>query len=281
MEKKKKKKIKYYLYDLHTHTKESPDAISSIKDYIKIAKKRGLAGFAVTDHDKIYKGKTKINGITIIPGSEITLKDSSHLLAYYIKKPLPKKSLTLIEAVENIKRQGGYSSLAHPNYIIGGYFKKEGFFKLFNKKKEEIIKALEIVDGVESGNAFQHPYQRNLIKKIVEELNIKKIIHTAGSDSHSPDSLGLGVVRTKEPLIKKNFLRAIKEGKIVIKTKFNFTKRVLYFIERLFVIILQITFLYNNEIARKFFYKIFFRTYLKIKFFLLKKNNFFKKLKRK
>lgn len=274
----KNKKNNYYFYDLHTHTKASGDAISSIEDYVKIAKKRGISGFAVTDHDKVYNGKEKINGITIIPGSEITLKDGSHILAYYIKKPLPKDKLTLIEAVRDIKKQGGYCSLAHPTNVVGGYLKKGKYFKFRTKKIKEIRDALDIVDGVESGNAHEPLHLRSLTKKIVkkaisgdQKLTNKKLIYTAGSDSHSPNSLGLGVIRTKEPLTKENFLSVIREGDIIIKTRLKFPRRILYIVEQLFVTISKITFLYNNEIARKIYYKMFVHTYLKTKFFVSKK----------
>lgn len=268
------KKNKYYFYDLHTHTKKSPDSISTIKQLIKIAKKRGLTGLAITDHDKVYQGEEKIDGITIIPGSEITLKDDSHLLAYYIKEALPAKKLTLAEAVTAIKKQGGYCSLAHPTNKKGGYFKSGGYLKIKKRKIKEIKRALEIVDGIEIGNAHETKQLRTSAKKIAESLFFKKI-WTAGSDSHSPSSLGFGVVKTKEPLTKKNFFKVIKEGEIIVKTKFNFIKRILYFIEKLFIMFFKTTFLYNNKIMRKIFYKIFFKTYLKIKYFLFKKKKTF------
>jgi predicted metal-dependent phosphoesterase TrpH len=264
-----KMKSNYYFYDLHVHTKKSPDSISTVKELIKIAKKRGLTGFAITDHEKTYNGEEEIDGITIIPGSEITLKDDSHLLAYYIKKPLPKKKLTLVEAVRLIKEQGGYCSLAHPTNILGGYFKNGGFFKIRNRSKKEIKDALEIVDAVEIGNASETNQLRASAKKIVENLFIKKR-YTAGSDSHSPNSLGLGIIKTKEPLTKENFLKVIEEGEIIIKTEFNFIRKILHLVERFFIKIAIITFLYNNKISRKIFYKIFYHTYLKTKYFLLK-----------
>jgi len=271
----KKEKNNYYFYDLHAHTKESPDAISTIKELIKIAKKRGLTGFAITNHDKVYKGEEEIDGITIIPGSEITLKDDSHLLAYYIKEDLPAEKLTLTEAVTAIKKQGGYCSLAHPTSIMGGYFKNGGYLKIKNKSIKEIEEALKIVDCVESGNANESLRLRSLTKKIIQKTKIEKIIHTAGSDSHSPDSIGLGVIKTKESLTKENFLRVISEGEIIIKTKFDFKNKLLNIIEQLFVIIIKITFLYNNKIIRKIIYKIFYHTYLKIKYFLSKKKKTF------
>ena len=278
-----KMKNRFYFYDLHSHTKASDDAISSVESYIKVAKKRGLTGFAITDHDKIYDGETEIDGVTIIPGSEITLKDGSHLLAYYIKNQLPEGKLTLKEAVEEIKKEGGYCSLAHPTNIIGGYFQSGGYFKFRKRKIEEIREALNIVDCVEIGNAAEPSYLRALtlktIKKAVfNELKIdkaklvrKRLIYTAGSDAHSPCSLGRGVIKTKEPLTKENFLRVVGEGEMILKTKLNFTRWILYNIEHIFVILIKITRLYDNKVASKTIFNAFANTYLKSKYFLLKK----------
>ena len=272
------KNQKYYFYDLHTHTIASGDAIGSVKDYVKVAKKRGLTGFAITDHNKVYKGEEEIDGITIIPGSEISLKDGSHLLAYYIKTALPKGKLTLKEAIKEIKKQGGYCSLAHPTNIIGGYFKSGGYFKFKRRKIKEIIKALKLIDCIETGNASEPSHLRLLTKKIIkeaiskdQELKNKKLIYTGSSDSHSPNSLGLGVVKTREPLTKENFLKVIGGGEIIVETKLKFVRWVLYNIEQILVMIIKITFLYNNKIIAKIFFNTFAHIYLRTKHFLLKR----------
>lgn len=271
-------KQKYYFYDLHSHTKASGDAISSLDDYIKMSKKRGLTGFAVTDHDKIYRGEKEIDGVTIIPGSEITLKDGSHLLAYYIKDALPEGKLTLEEAVQEIKKQGGYCSLAHPTNIIGGYFQSGGFFNFRRRKNKDVIKALKLVDCIETGNASESSRLRLLTLRVIKkaisadlELTNKKLIFTAGSDAHSPNSLGLGSIKTKEPLTKENFLRVIGEGEMIIKTNLNFARWVLYNIEQVFVVMIKITFIYNNKKVAGALFNIFAHIYLNAKHFLLRR----------
>ena len=45
--------------DLHVHTEYSLDGIVSPQEYLKIVKKQGLAGLAVTDHNEI-KGAVKV-----------------------------------------------------------------------------------------------------------------------------------------------------------------------------------------------------------------------------
>jgi predicted metal-dependent phosphoesterase TrpH len=61
-------------YDLHSHSRYSKDGIMDVRDLLKIAKKRGLDGIAVTDHDTIRGGmealKLKPEGIDVICGCD-------------------------------------------------------------------------------------------------------------------------------------------------------------------------------------------------------------------
>lgn len=63
-------------FDLHVHTKYSKDSLLNPKTVLKIAKKKGLNGIAITDYNTI-KGALatqKINddeNFTVIVGSEI------------------------------------------------------------------------------------------------------------------------------------------------------------------------------------------------------------------
>ena len=42
-------------YDLHAHSKYSPDSVLEPERIVKTAIKRGLSGIAVTDHDTIKR----------------------------------------------------------------------------------------------------------------------------------------------------------------------------------------------------------------------------------
>jgi len=62
-------------YDLHMHTVYSRDGAIKPADAIRIAKKRGLDGIAVTDHDTIRGGlealKLRPEDLDVIVGAEI------------------------------------------------------------------------------------------------------------------------------------------------------------------------------------------------------------------
>ena len=81
-------------YDLHTHTNYSKCSNLKPEILLKIAKKRGLNGLAVTDHHKI-KGALKVSKLNrdknfeVIIGEEVTT-DFGEVLAYYINKEIKK-----------------------------------------------------------------------------------------------------------------------------------------------------------------------------------------------
>ena len=62
-------------FDLHVHSEHSKDSNSSHRDIIEVARRRGLDGFAICDHDTVEGGlacaeKALELGleITVIPG---------------------------------------------------------------------------------------------------------------------------------------------------------------------------------------------------------------------
>ncbi|MDP5273352.1 PHP domain-containing protein [Chengkuizengella axinellae] len=77
--------------DLHTHTLAS-DGLHMPSDNVKMAKEKGLAGIAITDHDTVAGVKQAIEegqkiGIEVVPGIEISTvanKLDIHILGYYI-----------------------------------------------------------------------------------------------------------------------------------------------------------------------------------------------------
>src|ERR671932_2054425 len=88
--------------DLHTHTFFSGDGVSSPEDNIAAARKKGLHGFAVTDHNTcdavtylLDKGLLRedgqpVDGFLIIPGVEVTTAEG-HLLCIGTCLPNPRQ----------------------------------------------------------------------------------------------------------------------------------------------------------------------------------------------
>ena len=88
-----------YTFDLHLHTFFSKDAVDSPEAMVAAAKKKGLSGIAITDHDTCEaveylhkKGWIRDDGqpvddFLIIPGVEVSTKEG-HLLCLGTTLPL-------------------------------------------------------------------------------------------------------------------------------------------------------------------------------------------------
>jgi len=102
-------------YDLHSHSRYSKDGIMDVKDLIKIAKKRGLDGVAITDHDTIRGGmeavRLKPEGIDVICGCEVNT-DRGDVIGLFLKDDI--KSREHAQVIEEIKAQGGVVIVPHP-----------------------------------------------------------------------------------------------------------------------------------------------------------------------
>ncbi len=172
--------------DLHVHTIYSPDSMARVSSVFKAAKKRGLGAVAVTDHDSCRAWEkarewSKKTGVLFIPGVEISAENElgtplGHVLCLFLQEPV--KTMSLPELYEEVKRQGGIVSIAHPfdvyRYGIG------------EKAKE----FLGYYDAVEVFNSHsKDPAFDELAADFAKEQNLPV---TAGSDAHVPQQVGMG-----------------------------------------------------------------------------------------
>lgn len=141
---------------------------------LKMAKKRGLEGVAVTDHNSIKGGlaTAKLNkdgDFEVIVGAEIKT-DCGEVLGYYLNEDI--NSRNFFEVIDEIHRQGGLAVVAHP--FAFGITRKR--FKLnFKKIKNKI-------DGIEgfNGRCFFN-YKNRLSQDVAKRYDIAV---TGGSDAH-------------------------------------------------------------------------------------------------
>ncbi len=252
-------KEKYY-YDLHCHTLVSFDSPTKIKEIVKVAKQRGLDGVAITDHNKTYKGPLKIDGIDIIPGCEITTKNNEHLLAYFINEDPPEK-MNPEEIFSFVKKQGGYSSLAHPF--------REGYEWFKNSQK-----SLEMTDGLESGNASDSEEKRSLARKIKKENSDILLFETAGSDAHMAGQIGFAVVETDQKITKENFKKTLLNSSIIVRPEAEDFRKESSSLKNIVEKLGNFLKIYNLKIFRKLFFIFIVRNYFRIKNLGLKRIKF-------
>ncbi|MEM7813761.1 MAG: PHP domain-containing protein [Candidatus Aenigmatarchaeota archaeon] len=111
--------------DLHSHTVYSKhafwgrDALSTPAQMIKAARRRGLSGLAITDHQTVKGGlvgrawaRENMRDFIVIPGTEIRTL-SGDILALGVDEDIPD-GMTVAETVERIHAQSGIAIAAHP-----------------------------------------------------------------------------------------------------------------------------------------------------------------------
>ena len=191
--------------DLHMHTHYSPDATTTLKQVAQFAKKRGLDGVAITDHDTV-QGALRLarqRRLLVIPGMEIETP-KGHVLALNIKKPIGKPldtKLILSEVIGNIHEAGGTAVMAHPASML-----KSG---LGNKILSETdLDAVEVVNSA----AFPFFVSTYLSRRLAHQL---KLPQTAGSDSHHPQEIGKAYTLVDSDSNVDDVIEAIRKGKTV------------------------------------------------------------------
>lgn len=161
--------------DLHVHSSYSKDSLLKPETILKIAKKRGLSGIAITDHDTIKGGLVtqEINNdknFTVIIGSEVKT-EYGDIIGLFLQDEIVSRRFK--EVVNEIKDQDGLVVLAHP-------FRKEITFPFHLLKKIDLIEA------------FNARSSKNLNKKAFELAAMYQKPIVAGSDSHTGFEIGRG-----------------------------------------------------------------------------------------
>lgn len=208
--------------DLHIHSTYS-DGKLSIPEIVDLYGKRKFKIIAITDHlceEDSFLGKASnfldktltketfrnylkeiedearramdIYGMLVIPGVEFTknsvlFKRSAHILALGIKEYIPADK-TILELLEEIKKQGAISIAAHP---VSTRMIEHQTFHLWDNREElkDKFDAWEVASGphffdevFESGlplianSDFHHPKQINSWKTMIDcELNFESM----------------------------------------------------------------------------------------------------------
>jgi predicted metal-dependent phosphoesterase TrpH len=183
--------------DLHTHSIYSKDAAQTPTEMIKLAKKRGLNGIAITDHNTAKGGLEgrKLDKNFVIPGIEVSSSEG-HILGLGVTATIPR-GLSPEETVEKIRDEGGIAVAAHP-------------YALFRSGVGDAVKRVNF-DAIEVLNA--HWLSRNSkALKVCRELGKPA---SAGSDAHLPEELGRAFVEADVSSLN-SLLENLRKGKVRI-----------------------------------------------------------------
>lgn len=183
-----------FKYDLHVHSKFSYDSFMDPIKIIHVAKKKGLDGIAITDHNTIEGGLTayKANNyenFQVIVGSEIKT-EYGDVLGLYLNEEI--KDHSFYNVLDDIKSQGGISILAHP-------------YRQY-KDPEKIIDNIDLIEGFNARSKSFH----NIKALKLAEKNDKSL--TAGSDAHMYFEVAKGAV-----FVENDIKIALKKGYTTIE----------------------------------------------------------------
>jgi predicted metal-dependent phosphoesterase TrpH len=190
------------LFELHAHSWYSKDrfagrGLCSPVELVKVARRKGMNGIAITDHDSFKAWDTlkgiRLDNFTIIPGEEISTRQG-HLIALGINEEI-SPGMTFMETLERIHSQGGIVVAPHP----------------FDLHESGIGERAQHADAVEVFNAMNLDHFSNVRAKIFARYHNKAV--TAGSDAHANYMVGRGVTDIRSDPGMDSVIGAIKSGR--------------------------------------------------------------------
>jgi predicted metal-dependent phosphoesterase TrpH len=165
--------------DIHVHSIYS-DGANTPEEIAEYAKKIGLDGIAVTDHDEIEGSlealKFNSDGFLVIPGIEISTREG-HILALWVNEII-ERDLPAEETIARIHELGGIAIATHP-------------YDRIRSGVGDLIYELDF-DAVELYNGHTFSSRKNP-EDIARDIRLPI---TGGSDAHRLEEIGSIIIKT-------------------------------------------------------------------------------------
>lgn len=183
------------IIDMHLHTtRGASDSMLDPDDLIAEARRVGLTGVNITEHDRMWETwdlspfRKKHEGIWVSNGMEVST-DMGHILAVGLKGYAP--GIRRLEKLREVAdEQGAFLIVAHPfrHFFDPVHFKREGK-EPFNLQPEDAAKlpVFQLVDGIEVLNGCNTPRENYFALQVAKKLGKPG---TGGSDAHSTQGIG-------------------------------------------------------------------------------------------
>ena len=210
------------IIDIHTHTyPTSDDSMLTPEELIQEAKRIGLDGVCITDHDGFWDPKdvealSQVHDFLVLPGCEVTTEEG-HLLVYGLEKYIfgMHRASFVRDLVEEA---GGVIVVAHPyrrTYRKHAHTSPQAYYEMLDRacgnRVFSMVEAVEVLNG--RGTKEENAFAGELAKR----FDLKG---TGASDAHKLEDIGTFATEFETPVkCLDDFVREIKSGR--------FTPRVL------------------------------------------------------
>ena len=168
--------------DLHVHSRHSSDGVMNVKAVIEAARKRGLDGIAICDHNVFLAYEEAIRtapaGFVVIPGVEYST-DAGHVLALFVTRlydlEIDERGLrSLSELRSAASEDGALLVAAHP----------------FRRRAAVPDELFRLVDGIEVRNSRDAAGAPENSRKAAAAAEEFAKFTVGGSDAHIARELG-------------------------------------------------------------------------------------------
>ena len=196
------------IIDLHIHSAEgSPCSSAPLSDLVVEAKRIGLDGICLTDHNHVWRRETidelqKEHGFLILRGNEITT-DQGDMLVFGFEDDV-KGIIPLDELRKMVLQNNGFIIAAHP---FRGFL-TFGIGQLGLTTEKAIARPLfQHVDAIEVLNSKVSEKENLFSSQVAEGLRLPG---TGGSDAHEVEEVGIYATRFFDIITsEKDFLKAL------------------------------------------------------------------------
>jgi predicted metal-dependent phosphoesterase TrpH len=197
--------------DLHVHTSPaSPCSSATVEEIIQEAKRIGLDGICLTDHNHVWdpdevENLRRKHGLLILRGNEITT-DQGDMVVFGLEKEI-KGIVILKDLREEVSAAKGFMIVAHP---FRGFL-TFGIGKLGLTLEKAMERPLfRLVDAVEVMNSKVTEKENRFAAKVAEGLNLPT---TGGSDAHQVSEVGIYATQFSHVINDENdLIEALRTG---------------------------------------------------------------------
>jgi hypothetical protein len=194
--------------DMHIHSRFSFDGIMEPRMILSVAKKRGLRGVGIVDHNSVRGGLSVVShsgeDLFVIVGTEVST-EKGDIVGLFLWKDIESRLFS--EVTKEIKEQGGIVVLPHPHR--------------FCERERDILNAVDAIEGF-NARRCNHANAEALQMAIDSRLPT-----VGGSDAHFYLSIGHGFTEFDEDVSDLDEIRSkilLGDTKIGGKAVSQFTR---------------------------------------------------------